>query len=45
MTLTRELLKQVDDFRYENYIPITSEGIRRLLTEALKKDRKRKLRK
>jgi metal-responsive CopG/Arc/MetJ family transcriptional regulator len=32
-----ELLKRLDDFRYDNRIPTRSEAIRRLLEEALKK--------
>jgi metal-responsive CopG/Arc/MetJ family transcriptional regulator len=42
MTLTEQLLKQVEDFRFENRINTRSEAIRRLLEEALKKYKKRK---
>jgi len=35
-----DLLKRIDDFRYENRIPNRSEAIRRLLDEALKKYQK-----
>ena len=37
LILEDELLKRVDDFRYDNRIPTRSEAIRRLLEEALKK--------
>lgn len=36
-----ELLKRLDDFRYNNRIPTRSEAIRRLLEEALKKYEKK----
>ena len=41
MTLTRDLIDKVDDYRYENRIPSRSEAIRRLLDEALKKYEKK----
>jgi len=41
MTLTRDLIDKVDDYRYENRIPSRSEAIRRLLIEALKKYEKK----
>lgn len=37
LTVDEDLLKRIDDFRYENRIPARSEAIRRLLEEALKK--------
>ena len=36
-----ELLKQIDDYRYENRIPSRSGAIRRLLEIALKKYEKK----
>ena len=41
MTLNRDLIDKVDDYRYENRIPSRSEAIRRLLNEALKKYEKK----
>jgi metal-responsive CopG/Arc/MetJ family transcriptional regulator len=41
LTLTRDLIDKVDDYRYENRIPSRSEAIRRLLDEALKKYQKK----
>jgi metal-responsive CopG/Arc/MetJ family transcriptional regulator len=41
MTLTKDLIDKVDDYRYENRIPSRSEAIRRLLIEALKKYEKK----
>lgn len=32
-----ELLKRIDDYRYENRIPARNEAIRRLIIEGLKK--------
>ena len=40
IVLEDELIKRIDDFRYENRIPNRSEAIRRLLDEALKKYQK-----
>jgi metal-responsive CopG/Arc/MetJ family transcriptional regulator len=37
MVFTEELLKRVEDFRYESRIPTRTEAIRRLLEEGLKK--------
>ena len=37
LTLSPELLEEIDDYRYENRIPARSEAIRLLLKEALKK--------
>lgn len=37
----KELLKRLDDFRFENRINTRSEAIRRLLEEALKKYEKK----
>ena len=42
LILEVDLLKQIDDFRYENRIPTRSEAIRQLLKEGLKKYRKAK---
>jgi metal-responsive CopG/Arc/MetJ family transcriptional regulator len=37
-----DLLKRIDDFRYENRIPSRSEAMRRLIEEGLKFATKRK---
>jgi metal-responsive CopG/Arc/MetJ family transcriptional regulator len=37
LVLDDDLLKRIDDFRYENRIPARNEAIRRLLEEALEK--------
>ncbi len=37
----QELMKRLDDFRFENRINTRSEAIRRLLDEALKKYKKK----
>ena len=37
VVIDKDLLKEVEDFRYDNRIPSRSEAIRRLLEEALKK--------
>ena len=37
LILDEDLLKRIDDYRYENRIPARNEAIRRLLDEALKK--------
>ena len=37
MIFPEDLLKRVEDYRYENRIPSRTEAIRRLLEEALKK--------
>lgn len=42
MTLTEELLKRVEDFRFDNRINTRSEAIRRLLEEALKSYQKKR---
>ena len=42
LILEVDLLKQIDDFRYENRIPTRSEAIRQLVKEGLKKYRKAK---
>ena len=36
-----DMVKRLDDFRYENRMPTRSEAIRRLLDEALKKHEKK----
>ncbi len=36
LILDKDLLKRIDDYRYENRIPARNEAIRRLLDEALK---------
>jgi metal-responsive CopG/Arc/MetJ family transcriptional regulator len=41
LTLDEDLLKRIDDFRYENRIPARSEALRRLIKEALKKYEKK----
>ena len=40
ITVDHKLLKQIDDFRYENRIPTRSEAVRRLVKESLKKYQK-----
>ena len=37
LTIDKDLLEKVEDFRYSNRIPTRSEAIRRLIEEALKK--------
>ena len=37
LTVDEEMLKHIDDYRYENRIPTRSEAIRRLISESLKK--------
>ena len=39
--MENNLLKRIDDFRFENRINTRSEAIRRLLEEALKKHEKK----
>jgi metal-responsive CopG/Arc/MetJ family transcriptional regulator len=41
LILDKDLLKRIDDYRYENRIPARNEAIRRLLDEALKKYEKK----
>lgn len=36
LVLTEELLKRVDDYRYENRIPTRAEAVRNLLEKGLK---------
>ena len=45
MVFTQNLLKRVEDYRYENRIPTRTEAIRRLLEDALKKYEKKKSKK
>ena len=40
ITMEHELLERVDDYRYDNRISSRSEVIRRLLYEALEKNKK-----
>lgn len=42
LTLTEELMEEIDDYRYENRIPARSEAIRQLIKEALTKYKKNK---
>jgi metal-responsive CopG/Arc/MetJ family transcriptional regulator len=42
MVFTGELLRRVEDYRYENRIPTRTEVIRGLLQEALKKYEKKR---
>ena len=42
ITVDEELLKDIDDFRYENRIPTRSEAVRRLVKEGLKTSKKPK---
>ena len=35
LTLTEELIEEIDDYRYENRIPARSKAIRQLIKEAL----------
>ena len=37
-----DLLKRLDDFRYDNRIPARNEAIRRLIDESLKRYEKKK---
>ena len=37
LILDEDLLKRIDDYRYENRIPARNEAIRRLIIESLKK--------
>ncbi len=41
LTVEKELLELIDDFRYDNRIPSRSEAIRRLIVESLKKYEKK----
>ena len=41
LIVDEDLLKRIDDYRYENRIPARNEAIRRLLDEALKKYEKK----
>ena len=36
LTIDKDQLERIDDYRYENRIPTRSEAIRRLMEEALK---------
>ena len=38
ITVDSKLLERIDDYRYLNRIPSRSEAVRRLISEALKKD-------
>ena len=41
LTVDDEMLKRIDDYRYENRIPARSEAIRRLIDESLRKYEKK----
>ena len=41
LTLDDNLLKRIDDYRYENRIPARSEAVRRLIETGLKKQEKK----
>ena len=41
LTVNKELLEKIEDFRYSERIPTRSEAIRRLLEEAVKKYEKK----
>ncbi len=41
LTLDDNLLKRIDDYRYENRIPARSEAVRRLIEVGLKKQEKK----
>ena len=41
LIVDEDLLKRIDDYRYENRIPARNEAIRRLLDEALRKYEKK----
>ena len=41
ITFQEDLLKRIDDFRYDNRIPSRSEAVRRLIEEALTKYEKK----
>ena len=40
LTLDDELLKRIEDYRYENRIPTRSEALRKLIKIGLKNDRR-----
>jgi metal-responsive CopG/Arc/MetJ family transcriptional regulator len=42
VVIDKELLKKVEDFRYENRIPSRSEAVRELIKKALKTPQKKK---
>lgn len=42
LTLDEELLKRIEDYRYENRIPTRSEAIRSLIKKGLNKQDKEK---
>jgi len=42
LTLDDELLKRIEDYRYENRIPTRSEAMRRLIKDALEKYEKKR---
>lgn len=37
LTLDKDLLERIDDYRYANRIPARSETVRRLINESLKR--------
>jgi len=41
LTIDKDLLEQIEDFRFENRVNTRSEAIRRLIKEALKKYEKK----
>ena len=42
LILDEELLRRIDDYRYDNRIPARNEAIRRLIDESLKRYEKKK---
>ena len=42
LTLTAELLEEIDDYRYKNRIPARTEAIRQLIRTSLPKKKNRK---
>ena len=45
LILDDDLLKRIDDYRYENRIPARTEAMRRLIEDSLKKyEQKKKIR-
>jgi metal-responsive CopG/Arc/MetJ family transcriptional regulator len=42
LTLSEELLEEIDDYRYKNRIPARTEAIRQLIKKALPKKKSKK---
>ena len=41
LTVDEDMLKRIDDFRYDNRVPTRSEAIRRLIEDSLKRFEKK----